>query len=61
MSLEGTFTPQNFCLLLVTKVRDRKKIVFNLKIMNLIKEFIKIRDIPYMIPLSLNEFDNCCS
>jgi hypothetical protein len=29
--------------------------------MNLIKEFIKIRDIPYMIPLSLNEFDNCCS
>lgn len=37
MSLEGTFTPQNFWLLLVTKVRDRKKIVFNLK--NMAKKY----------------------
>lgn len=29
--------------------------------MNLVAEFKKIRDIPYKIPLSLKEQDNCCS
>ena len=29
--------------------------------MDLIKEFYKIRDIPYRIPLSLREKDRCCS
>lgn len=29
--------------------------------MNLTEEFTKIRDIPYKIPLSLDENDNCCS
>ena len=29
--------------------------------MNIIKEFNKVRDIPYRIPLSLEEPDDCCS
>ena len=29
--------------------------------MNIISEFQKIRDIPYRIPLSTTELDNCCS
>jgi hypothetical protein len=29
--------------------------------MDIVKEFINIRDIPYRIPLSLEEPDECCS
>jgi arylamine N-acetyltransferase len=48
----------NFAL--AVQGRSTKNVAVN-KNMNIIKEFEKIRDIPYRIPLSLEEPDECCS